>query len=131
MISETLAGLRSYLSSSRAEDRTMRDPGLNAEIPGTMTEMDSPAEALSAALAVGDPGRRREALSALALRLTRLSQAMLYLRWSEMLQILATRTRRDFLIALSAFVPVIEALGGAEAVAETYSAIQDVSRWWP
>jgi len=28
-------------------------------------------------------------------------------------------------------MPVIAKLGGAEAVAETFRAIQDVGRWWP
>jgi len=32
---------------------------------------------------------------------------------------------------LPALAPVIAALGGAEAVAETCRAIQDVGRWWP
>jgi len=32
---------------------------------------------------------------------------------------------------LIALVPVLTALGGAEAVAETIRAIQDVGRWWP
>ena len=38
---------------------------------------------------------------------------------------------RDLLMDLSALVPVLAALGGAEAVAETFRAIQDVGRWWP
>jgi hypothetical protein len=32
---------------------------------------------------------------------------------------------------LIALVPVLAALGGAEAVAEAFRAIQDVGRWWP
>jgi len=32
---------------------------------------------------------------------------------------------------LPALAPVIAALGGVEAVVETFRAIQDVGRWWP
>jgi hypothetical protein len=40
-------------------------------------------------------------------------------------------TRADLLNNLGKLAPIIVTLGGSEAVAETYRAIQDVGRWWP
>ena len=51
--------------------------------------------------------------------------------WRDTLHALATRTRRDLLSDLKALIAVISKLGGAEAVAETARAIQDVGGWWP
>jgi hypothetical protein len=51
--------------------------------------------------------------------------------WRETLQLSATRSRRELLADLAALAPVITALGGAEAIAETCRAIEDVGRWWP
>jgi hypothetical protein len=42
-----------------------------------------------------------------------------------------SRAREDVLSDLEALVPVIEALGGREAIEETARAILDVGRWWP
>ena len=72
-------------------------------------------------------------LAALAPHLVNLSPGTLYPLWYATLQLAATRTRKDLLIDLRALVPVLAALGGAEAVAvaETFRAIQDVGQWWP
>jgi hypothetical protein len=43
----------------------------------------------------------------------------------------ARLTRADLLDNLCRMAPIIATLGGLEAVAETYRAIQDVGRWWP
>lgn len=43
----------------------------------------------------------------------------------------ARRTRPDLLSDLRALAPLIHALGGESAAAETFRAIQDVARWWP
>jgi hypothetical protein len=51
--------------------------------------------------------------------------------WQETLPILARRTRPDLLSDLRALSSLIAALGGEEAIAETFRAIQDVGRWWP
>ena len=37
----------------------------------------------------------------------------------------------DLLADLRALEPVVARLGGEEAIAETFHAIQDVGRWWP
>jgi hypothetical protein len=41
------------------------------------------------------------------------------------------RSRSELLADLAALAPVIAALGGPEAIAETCRAIEDVGRWWP
>ncbi|MCS7286523.1 MAG: hypothetical protein RMK30_06645 [Anaerolineae bacterium] len=50
---------------------------------------------------------------------------------AEILSVLARRTRRDLLSDFQALAPVIHALGGEQAVVETFQAIQDTGRWWP
>ena len=87
--------------------------------------------ALEAARAIGDEGSRAWALVVLAPHLVKLSPGTLYPLCNATLQLAATRTRRDLLSDLRALVPVLATLGGEEAVAETYRAIQDVGRWWP
>jgi hypothetical protein len=79
----------------------------------------------------GSEARRGEALERLAPYLAQLSGPELYPVWQEMLPLLVTRARRDLLAGLCALEPVIAALGGEEAVEETFQAVQDVGRWWP
>ncbi|MGC8947416.1 MAG: hypothetical protein ACP5N6_14815 [Anaerolineae bacterium] len=55
----------------------------------------------------------------------------LYPCWAETLPLLARRRRKDLLSDLRALAPVIHALGGKPAAAETFRAIQHVARWWP
>jgi len=51
--------------------------------------------------------------------------------WAQVLKSLVVRPRPRFLWDVGALAPVIAALGGEEAIAETFRAIQDVGRWWP
>ena len=88
-------------------------------------------EALAAARAIEGESWRAEALAGLASHLARLPRQCLYPLWQETLPILTARTRKNLLADLRALSPVIAALGGAEAVEETFHAIQDVGRWWP
>ncbi len=88
------------------------------------------SEALEVTLGIRDARYRAEALSALAPRLAKMPAERLYPLWAETLPILARRTRPQLLADLRALAPVIHALGGQEAVAETFRAIQDVGRWW-
>ena len=88
-------------------------------------------EALEAARAIEDEEYRSEVLAALAPRLAELPPATLSPLWSKTIRLLATRTREGLLGDLCALVPVLAALGGTEAMAETFRAIQDVGRWWP
>jgi hypothetical protein len=88
-------------------------------------------EALEAARDLPQALARAEALALLAPRLVTVPLEPLYALWRETLPILARRSRRDLLMDLGALSPIIEALGGHEAAALTFSAIQDVARWWP
>ena len=126
---EALAAARSIgEEGSRAEALV----GLAPHLPADLL-----AEALAAAqelpeqepFGIGNP--RARALARLAPRLAALGRPTLYPLWADTLPILAGRTRKDLLLDLRALEPVIAALGGAEAVAETFRAIQDVGRWWP
>ena len=88
-------------------------------------------ETLTVAREIKSKGRRAEVLAGLASHLAQLPCQHLYPLWQETLPVLAARTRKDLLADLCALEPVIAALGGAQAVAETFRAIQDVGRWWP
>ena len=74
---------------------------------------------------------RTRTLAELAHFLLELPTATLYLLWPETVHRAADRTREDLLSDISALGPAIARLGGVEAVAETFRAIQDVGRWWP
>jgi hypothetical protein len=50
--------------------------------------------------------------------------------WPETLHTLARYRRAELLYDLSALLPLIEHLGGAGAVQETFLAMRDVARWW-
>jgi len=89
------------------------------------------AEALATAREIEWESARAEALAALAPRLAELPRPALYPLWDETLPLLARRTRPDLLADLGDLVPVIHALGGEAAIAETARAIQDTARWWP
>jgi hypothetical protein len=88
-------------------------------------------DALAMAREIEGNEYRVDALAALAPRLAELERPALYPLWAESLPVLSGRTRQDLLTDLRALAPVIARLGGAEAVAETFRAIQDVGRWWP
>jgi len=88
-------------------------------------------EALAKAQAIQDVDNRVGVLAGLALRLAELSPASLYPLWCATLPLLARRTRQDLLADIFLLAPIIAALGGEEAVVETFRAVQDVGRWWP
>jgi len=88
-------------------------------------------EALAAARAIGDERYRSRALAALAPRLAELPPATLSPLWSKTIRLSTTRSRWSLQRDLMALLPLLTASGGAEAVAETCRAIQDVGRWWP
>jgi hypothetical protein len=88
-------------------------------------------QALKAARAIGDELVRLDALVRLAPRLSAQSPGALYPLWRQTLPILANRTRSNLLSDLGALLPIILRLGGAQAAAALFTAIQDVGRWWP
>ena len=89
------------------------------------------AEALAAAREIQEAYPRARVLAALAEPLAKLPRPALHPSWHETLSSLARRTRRDLLADLEALIPVIHALSGEAAIAETACAIQDVTCWWP
>ena len=88
-------------------------------------------EALATARAIESSGSRFQALSALLPLLHQQPAATFRDLWQNNLHHLATRPRPDFLSDLRALCPTLVALGGQEAVVETYAAVEDVGRWWP
>jgi hypothetical protein len=86
--------------------------------------------ALEVVLAIGNAGQRSAALAILAPYLSAMPAADLYSLWSRTLPRLASRTRSDLFADLRALLPVIIRLGGSQAVADTFQAIQDISQWW-
>lgn len=88
-------------------------------------------DALAALCALGRTWYKGEGLHGLAPHLTKLPVPTLRPLWYDMLPNLARGTRADLLVHLRALLPVILALGGQEAIAETFRAIQDVGLWWP
>ncbi|MBW4566215.1 MAG: hypothetical protein KME32_35135 [Mojavia pulchra JT2-VF2] len=87
-------------------------------------------ETLAATKEIQDESSRAEVLSSLAVKLSQLPKNQLFSLWRDNLYILSLRTRRDLLSQMGTLTPVIFALGGEQAVKDTASAIQDVSRWW-
>jgi hypothetical protein len=95
------------------------------------------SEALAVAREIEADRWRAEALMDLTPYLDVLPPMTLARLWLEerdganLLHFLARRPRKHLLSDLRALAPVLAALGGPEAVAETVRAIQDVGRWWP
>ena len=100
-----------------------------------LTDMDIKCQTLRKAfeLIVTHPDERERKAQAehLVALLSQLSLPMLAEFWYIALPVLSLRSRKDLLRDLQAFMPVIRALGGADALSETFKAVQDVSRWWP
>ncbi len=110
-----------------ADDRAQALAGLAPHLPEPLL-----GEALAAARWIRDKESRAQVLAGLEPHVAQLPSQQLYPAWQETLSVLAIRsTRRDLVSDLRALAPVIAALGGEEAVAETFRAIQDVGRWWP
>ena len=88
-------------------------------------------EALDSAQTIEDWDERATAISQLIPELSKLPRKRLYRLLGSALRILAARSRPQFLRDLSVFAPVINMLGGHEAMDEVCRAIQDVECWWP
>jgi len=136
-------GLAPYLPEARLagvleaiceiEDEYVRAQGLAGLAPHLPEPFRREAlkKALGAAKEIQYMDARARALEALVPFLTRLPRSSLYSLWCETLSDLARRTRQDILSDLRALAPLIAALGGQEAVAETFRTIQSTGRWWP
>ena len=121
------------LAEGLAAARQIRDERYRAEALSALAAQltgDLLAEGLAAARQIEDKEHRAEALGALAPQLAEWPRPVLTSSWQETLRLLASRTRSDLLADLGVLTPVIVALGGEAAVAETCRAIRDVGRWW-
>ncbi len=91
--------------------------------------------ALKMTHAIGDINGRSRALGALGPYLVTdeatLPLGELYALWRDTLHKVTEQRRQDLLAHLQCLAPVISAFGGAEAVEETFRAIQNVGQWWP
>jgi len=143
---EGLAGLAPYLPETllreamaaawETQDEYSRAKALAALISHLpeVEQIEAMREVLATVWEIREERERGKVLVALASRMAAWAQqdkAALYALWRETLPVLATHTRGDLLSDLHALIPAIYALGGEEAIAETFRAIQDVGRWWP
>lgn len=123
-------GLREVLAATRqfrsAEARLVVLRSFSQHISGTLR-----AEALDAALNINSSKLRTLALAALARGMTSDNDSRLYSVWLPLLSSIARRSREDFLEVISDHLSIIIALGGEEAVKESFSAIQEVGNRWP
>ncbi len=87
-------------------------------------------EALVAAREIYLGDYRNQALSSLADKLCQIPKTQLFSCWQDTLHTLSTYARPSLLADIGALTPVIFTLGGKQAVKDTATAIQDVSRWW-
>jgi hypothetical protein len=88
-------------------------------------------EALAMACDIGHDESRAQVLADLVPRLAALPTSASYPLWCEMLHVLADRPRASLLADLRSLAPLMLSLGGSEAAAGAFQAIQDVGRWWP
>ncbi len=123
--------LREAVAAARAIGAKGSRSAALAALAPRLAELGHPVEAVEAARAIGDEEYRSATLAALAPRFAELPPATLSPLWSKTIRLSATRTREGLLGNLCTLVPVLAALGGTEATAETFRAIQDVRRWWP
>jgi hypothetical protein len=80
---------------------------------------------------IGDRDGRHRAMSAVATQLTRLPVHIVQNLWNKWFEIKASYARDDLITDYVALIPVINQLGGNDAILELYKAIEDVERWWP
>ena len=114
------------------EDEKVRGPAL-VVLPQLLAEQKDEIirETLMAARAMENEQARAWTLARLAPHLATLLPPDLHSLWCEVLHILATRTRHELFQELCALSPILVALGGDEAAAETFRVIQDIGRRWP
>ncbi|BAY42128.1 regulatory protein (plasmid) [Nostoc sp. NIES-2111] len=121
LLSEVLA------AAKKIQDEYNRADALSS-LAGILPELLP--EALAAAREIQDELSRADALSSLALQLSQIQKTPLFDHWRDTLNILSVHTRPNLLSDINTLIPVIFTLGGKQAVKDTASAIQDVSRWW-
>ncbi|MBE9228727.1 hypothetical protein IQ264_25280 [Phormidium sp. LEGE 05292] len=85
-------------------------------------------KALEAALSIQNEDSVTQALTALSSHLVNAPDQ--FILWKDLLHFLSHRLRPQLLNDMEFLTPVLCALGGEVATAETTQAIQDVGRWW-
>jgi hypothetical protein len=110
----------------RAEALAGLAPHLSTPLQGQVLQ-----DALEAARAIGDEGGRAKVLAGLAPQVKHLPVVELYSLWSQTLHVLASRTRSDLLGDIRALMPLIETLGGKEALVVVTQTIIEVGKWFP
>ncbi len=88
------------------------------------------SEALQAARDIESDFPRTRALEVISPYLAQLSPAKLYPLWCHTLHFLAHRTRSALVADLRTLWPVIEVLGGPNAISETAREIYEIGDWW-
>jgi hypothetical protein len=138
---EVLAGVSQYLDSAQRDDalklaceigkESWNEKYQAAALKGLAPYLSNAQleRALEAAQSMDNADWRQKTLAALAARLKELHPSSLYPLWRKALATLANRTRAELLGDLRTLAPVIGALGGAKAIAQTCESIQDLGRW--
>ncbi|MEM6752143.1 MAG: CHAT domain-containing protein [Cyanobacteria bacterium P01_C01_bin.38] len=123
LLPEVLAAARQIRSESWG-NRAIVLSSLAKELPELLPE------ALVAARQIESESNRAKVLISLAKELSQIQKNQLFSLWRDTLHVLSLRTRLNLLTDIEALTPVMFTLGGQQAVKNTATAIQDVSRWW-
>jgi hypothetical protein len=115
----------------------IRDPYLKAKalagstLVAGRTEKALVIEAMSYTTEVETSERRVELWRTLASRACGLERDAMYAQWRMFLRFVATRPRQELQNELAAFIPVLHALAGKEALGTTVRVVTEISEWWP
>ena len=134
VLSSLASKLPELLPEAVAAAREIQDDHYRADVLSSLVDKLPPEllpEAVAAAREIQDDSSRADVLSSLVDKLSQIRKTQLFHPWKETLHISSLRTRPELLSDIKALTPVIFSLGGEQAVKDTASAIQDVSRWWP
>jgi hypothetical protein len=135
---EVLAGLAPHLAELVRPPRDEAEGEFVSAIQAVVLTALAPAlgpdelpTALEIALAIRDERKRHRVIEALAPRMAELAPAALLPLWGRILHRIALARRASVLDDLEALVPVVEVLGGREAVVSMAESIKSVGSWWP
>jgi hypothetical protein len=113
--------------------RDIRDGESRARVLSALTQRlpEEAREALAVVWAIQEKESRSDILSELAYSMTNLLPKEIYFLLENSLVILSHRTRADLFSDLAALMPVIIHIGDEDTPREIYSAVRDVTTWWP
>lgn len=134
-LSSLVPVLPELLPEALAAARQIQDDYDRAEVLSSLAPVmpELLPEALATVVAAkgiyfGD--HRKQALSSLADKLCQIPKTQLFSCWQDTLHTLSLYAGPVSFADIVALTPVIFTLGGTQAVKDTATAIQDVSRWW-